>query len=275
MEDLIIPQFETKEEKIEFLIENKTKIIKLKKESLKFADGLNHGGILYIQGKEGAIKANSKIDNPSDELRVLAAINSTNWMDSHDDVHLPGIWKKSLSESNMLMHLQEHVMAYKNIISDGEDLRAYTKNYEWKELGLNIPGTTQLLIFDSLVKRKRNEYMWEQYSNGWVKNHSVGMRYVKLFLAVNNEDYKEEFSVWNKYYDKIANKERADEKGYFFAVTEAKVIEGSAVPLGSNIMTPTLDNNKFEPSLTTQTKSEPVLTTKINYKYLTDNFKLR
>ena len=83
--------------------------------------------------------------------------------------------------------------------------------------------------------------MFKQYADGNVQNHSVGMRYVKLFLAVNDEDYKEEKSVWDKYYPTIANKEAAAAQGYFWAVTEAKVIEGSAVPIGSNQITPTIE----------------------------------
>ena len=277
MDTLNMPDFKNKEDKIDFLVENKKKIIKLKKESLKRADGLNHSGIRYLHSEKElkAIKSNIKIDNPSNELGVLVAINSTNWMDSHDDVHFPGLWTKSIQENKMIMHLQEHIMGFKTTISEGEDLKVYTKNYSWIELGLNIPGTTQLLIFDSIVKRERNEFMWKQYANGWVKNHSVGMRYVKIFLAVNNPRYDEEFDIWEKYYNQIANKERADELGYFYAVTEAKVIEGSAVPLGSNIMTPTINNNKLEPGLLTQEKEPHESTQKgINYKYLAENFNI-
>ena len=41
----------------------------------------------------------------------------------------------------------------------------------------------------------------------------------------------------------LTNKESIID-GYFWAVTEAKYLEGSAVPFGSNVMTPTLNNNK-------------------------------
>ena len=83
--------------------------------------------------------------------------------------------------------------------------------------------------------------MLNQYKQGNVKNHSVGMQYVKLIMAVNDEDYGAEFEAWEKYYPLIANKAEADAHGYFWAVKEAKVIEGSAVPIGSNRATPTLD----------------------------------
>ena len=81
--------------------------------------------------------------------------------------------------------------------------------------------------------------MFKQYANNYVDNHSVGMRYVKIFLAVNDPEYLDEFEVWSRYINSIVNAELANEKGYFYAVTEAKVIEGSAVPIGSNHVTPT------------------------------------
>ena len=70
--------------------------------------------------------------------------------------------------------------------------------------------------------------MSKKYKQNKVKNHSVGMRYVKLDLAMNSESKwdEEEKKVWDKYYPIVANKEVADERGYFWVVTEAKIIEG-------------------------------------------------
>jgi hypothetical protein len=93
--------------------------------------------------------------------------------------------------------------------------------------------------------------MLKQYANGWVKNHSVGMRYVQLELAINSEsDYDKEYKdLWDEYYPVIANKEVADERGYFWLVKEAKIVEGSAVVMGSNSATPTLEmKDNVEPS---------------------------
>jgi hypothetical protein len=84
--------------------------------------------------------------------------------------------------------------------------------------------------------------MFNEYKNNRVKNHSVGMIYVDLALAINDDDdyYKEEFAVWNKYINNIINRDEAEDLGYFFAIRQAKLVEGSAVPLGSNPITPTL-----------------------------------
>ena len=231
-------------EKIKSLVENKDKIIKLKKAQIKHADGIliNDLSILKtIKKKELTTKAGSE-----NQVEVTAVINTTNLFDSHEDVHIDGLWNKSLNENRGVMHLQEHEMKFDKIIADGEDLNPYTVNITWKELGFNYKGWTEALTFESIVKRSRNEYMMNQYKSGNVRNHSVGMQYIKLLLAVNDKDYKEEFAVWNKYYDKIANKTDVDEAGFYWAVTEAKLIEGSAVPAGSNWATPTREVKTFE-----------------------------
>lgn len=219
------------------IVKNKETIIAQKKAVMKYADGC-----LYVSLNAGEVVPKEAIDiTDLDKIEVKAAINTTNVLDSHGDVHIKGLWNKSLKENKMIMHLQEHKMSFESIISDGKDLKATTKDMTFKELGFKMDGNTQVLFFESTVKMDRNLYMFKQYANGNVKNHSVGMRYVKLFLAVNDEDYKEEKAIWDKYYPTIANKEDADAQGYFWAVTEAKVVEGSAVPIGSNQITPTIE----------------------------------
>ena len=71
-------------------------------------------------------------------------------------------------------------------------------------------------------------------------------------------DYEKEKAVYDKYIDDILNKEEVKKDGYFWAVTEAKAIEGSAVPIGSNTITPTIPR-KQEPVLTeTQIKENAI-----------------
>jgi len=228
------PDFKTRKELFGWLVDNKEMLIAQKKAEMKKADGV----LFNLVNNDKQV---SKADGDGGELTVKAVINTTNLMDSHKDVHLPGIWTKSLKENKNIMHLQEHKMEFSKIIADGQDLKATTKTYTWKELGFDYEGKTEALVFDSTVKKDRNPYMLNQYKQGNVKNHSVGMQYVKLTMAINDEDYGSEFEAWEKYYPEITNKAEADAHGYFWAVKEAKVIEGSAVPLGSNQATPTLD----------------------------------
>ena len=250
-------KFATRKDLIEFLVKNKESIIAQKKAEMKKADCVSFAPVI-IHDKNSAAKANEPI-NVSDLnlLKVEVIINTSNLLDGHGDVHIPGLWKKSLKENKMIMHLQEHAMRFDKIISDGKNLKAFTRDFTWTELGVNFEGNTQALTFESTIERKRNEFMLQQYGNGYVKNHSVGMRYVQLVFCVNDDNWGAEFEAWEKYFPMVANQDAAEEKGFFWAVKEAKVVEGSAVPLGSNWITPTLDNNKTKPSEDTSKIIQP------------------
>lgn len=268
---LILPEFKSKTDKYAYLVANKKKLIAQKKSVIKLADNCGHNSV--IQSKDGSIfKENEPFIPESGIFGVQVIINTTNLFDSHGDVHLPGLWKKSLFENKFIMHIQEHrSQSFSHIISEGSDLNAFTKNFTWTELGApQFTGKTEALTFDSTIRKKRNEFMFDQYSNGWVNQHSVGMFYIQLVLGINDNNFGAEFEAWEKYSSEIVNLEDAEEEGFAWFVKEAKAIEGSAVPRGSNFVTPTTDNNleKIEPPLDgTQKIIEPSLddTQKRNY----------
>ena len=244
--------FLNKEEMFKALRENKGTLSAQKKMITKQADAVVF--ISEVKDTKGnTVKADAVDVTDVDKLRLKVVINTTNLMDSHSDVHFKGIWKKSVKEKKDLYLLQEHRMKFDHIISD--NVKASVQLMNWSDLGQKFQGQTEALVFDVEID-KRNEFMFHQYAKGYVKNHSVGMRYVKMELAINSESKWdiEEKEVWDKYIDQIANKEVAEEKGYFWAVTEAKIIEGSAVPRGSNTITPTLEVEvkNIEPSNDTQ-----------------------
>lgn len=265
-------KFKTKKELQKFLVENHDSLKAMKVASFKRADAISFTGPQnYVMNKaNSAFKANEPIQEPGNEIKVSTVINSTNWLDSHMDVHIPGLWKKSLQENMLIKFLQEHKMSFDKIIADKSDLKSFTRKLSWNELGFSYSGKSECLIFDANIKKERNEFMFGQYANGHVDNHSVGMRYVKLVMCIDNESQGAYFEAWEKYFPQIINPENAEKKGYFWAVPEARVIEGSAVPIGSNIATPTLENNKFEPGNTTQ-RSEPSKRHSINFDYIINN----
>jgi len=232
-------EFATKEDLFTALRENKSLLIAQKKMITKQADSAFH--YVGIENEKGEI-IKAELTNEADisKLKGVLVINTTNLLDSHGDVHLKGIWKKSVKEQKNILLLQEHKMTFDHIISDSVSAKVKTMN--WKDLGFELEGDTEALIFDTEIDKNRNEFMFSQYSKGYVKEHSVGMRYVKLELAINSESKwdVEEKAAWDKYYPEIANKELADQRMYFWAVPEAKVIEGSAVVKGSNFATPTI-----------------------------------
>ena len=249
----------TREEEIAHTWKNRDLIITQKTNAIKHADVVIFKQLSNdLPDKDNANKAEVEviIDNPNPTvLSAKLVINTTNLIDSHMDCHIPNIWKKSLSETKQLLLLQEHEMEFDKIIADSlvDDFKAYTKTIAWSELGYDYQGFTEALIFDVKIKKDVNEFMFNLYKNGRISQHSVGMRYIKIFMCVNSNepDYSSEKANWDKYYPQVANKEVADEKGYFWAVTEAKVIEGSAVVKGSNYCTPVMQ-------IEIEDKSEPI-----------------
>jgi hypothetical protein len=237
----------------EYLRTNKQVLLLEKKAQIKHADGFS---TCFLSGGDDPTITKDiakATDIESDIINVKVAINSTNIIDSHMDLHVNGLWKKSLKENKDLYLFQEHTYKFDHIIS--EDVKASTVIMSWKELGYPYEGSTEILLFDANID-KDNEFMRNLYKKGKVKNHSVGMRYMKLFLAMNSDSKydAEEKEIWDKYYPIVANKSIADEYGFFYVVTEAKVIEGSAVPIGSNRATPVISISEKEPPEGTQIK---------------------
>lgn len=257
-------QFATKAEMFEALRENKNTLTAQKKMITKEADSVIH--FVLVENDKGEVIKSENIFTP--ELNTIKAelvINTTNLLDSHSDVHIKGIWNKSAKEAKNILLLQEHQMKFNSIISD--KVNAKVKTFNWKDLGFNLNGTTEALVFESEISKDRNNFMFEQYAKGYVKEHSVGMRYVKIELALNSESKYdvEEKAIWDKYISEIANKEVAEAQGYFWAILEAKIIEGSAVVKGSNHITPIInieavkDTSTIEPTEVTQTRSKGIL----------------
>lgn len=251
-----IPSFQNKEERRKWFKENKSLLLIEKKATLK------HGDISVYNPTQTATKAVNKAENT---LQVKAVINTVGVLDSHGDVHMTGIWNKTVQENKSPYLLQEHKMAFDSIISD--KVKPSVETISWKELGVNAIGSTEALVFNAEIDKERNEFMFNQYKNGWVKNHSVGMQYVKIKMAVNDEELEEEYKEWQSTIDKVINKEEAERLGYYFTVYEAKMVEGSAVPVGSNSVTPTLETKDIEPSEDTH-KTKPSGDTSTIYSFI-------
>lgn len=245
-------EFETKKEAIDFLKANKQELVNLKKSQDCYTYGVymepladsntqyaNRSKQTEKSEGQGAESGQPKAEN---ELKVKLVLNTTGYMDSHCDVHIAGLWKKSLEQNRKGFYLlREHKASFENVIAHQKDVKAYTEFRNWADLGEPYEGQTECLIFEATIKKEVNPFMFEQYQKGYVKNHSVGMRYIKLELAIYDEEDEKEMDFWNKYISQVANRERAEELGYFWVVTEAQLREGSAVLFGSNDTTPVLE----------------------------------
>lgn len=232
--------FETSEEAMKELIANKKLIIAEKKSAIKYADALPYFGTIANEKNEVIKAANAGNLADATAIKVVAVSNACNYYDSHGDVSINGSWNRTAKNTKDGLHLQEHQMRFDKLISDNVTFAVESKT--WKELGYKYEGSTDCLVMYSYTEKATNPFMFDMYVKGSVKNHSSGLRYVNLEVAVNSEaDWaKEEKAIWDKYYPSIVNKDDVDQRGYFYAVTEQKIIENSAVLKGSNPATPTI-----------------------------------
>jgi hypothetical protein len=245
-----------------FLVDNEALIVHAKKSSIKLSNPTTVTTLLYINEKgELTSKAAGSggitpISESATRLKLNVVINTTNYFDSHYDVHIPGIWTKSLADNKGagFYLLKQHRQEFEAVI--GEGLKGAAKKMSWKDLGFDYLGITEALMFSGEIEKDRNPYMFEQYAKGRVKQHSVGMRYVRMVTCIDDEDYPVQKENWDKYFPMVINQKDAEDAGFFWAVLEAKVNEGSAVLFGSNDLTPTYEVE--EAKNTSSTSEEPL-----------------
>jgi len=270
---LDISKFTNKKELIDYVKTNKEDIISLKKAQVKHT---NPFGVIEIEQNVSKVFNTSNVDDvASGTIKRTIIGNTYNYMDSHYDVHLNGIFSKSISErKNKILHLHDHL--YQTTAKVGKFEDVYEKEIEWMDLGINKLGRTMALFGDSNIYKDLNSQIFNQYLKGEIDQHSVGMVYVKVELAIDDDMDREGYANWNTYLPRLGNPEKAIELGFFFVVKEAKLIEISAVLEGSNDLTPTIPNKQTqeeEPTIekVTQEIKEP----EINFDEIVKNIKIK
>jgi hypothetical protein len=243
MKPSIIPKELKGKSLYKFIVENEDLIVHAKKSVIKEADCvsstslyIDEKGLMVSKAKAAEIQAISKDAN---RLKIDVVINTTNYFDSHMDVHIPGLWKKTLSDNNKkgFYLLKLHQQTFEAVI--GEGLKGSTQKLSWSDLGFGYTGITEALVFTGEIEKERNPYMFNQYANGYIKQHSVGMRYIKIVTCIDDDEYPVQKENWDKYRPMVVNGDEVDAEGCFWAVLEAKINEGSAVLFASNDLTPT------------------------------------
>jgi len=250
--------FATKKELFKYLVENQDEIINVKRAAKKFADVVD---LTTFDVEQTATKGKYTYENNKEAgtLKRTIVANTYNWLDSHGDVHLSGIFTKSISErATKIPHLHDHIFELDARV--GKPLSFSEKQISWRELGVGKTGMTEALFMESEIRKSYNDKVFNDYLNDEIDQHSVAMSYVNVSLAVNDPDeYPNEYKVWSEVIKNLGNRKEAEAQGYFWAVREAKLHEVSAVLLGSNELTPTM--GKSQPLKVTES-NEPVNTRK-------------
>jgi hypothetical protein len=260
--------FETQAKMFAALLSEKQTIISLKKAAIKTTDSVQFG---FVKGTT-AVKSEAKDLDYGDY--IYPVINTTNYLDSHNDMHLNGIWDKSAKEQNgKIYYAANHKLELGSIISYPKEVEIILRKMKWQELGKDYPGETEALIFKAQLTEKSQRDAYLAFKAGEDIQQSVRMEYVNIDLAVDSKDkeFKHEKALFDKLVKVMANPETAAQRGYFWAVSEAKIYkEGSAVLFGSNDATTTLyDLNDTSKQPLSGTVAQP---SGINIKKILQNF---
>lgn len=220
---------------------DKHELINLKKMMVKSCDSII--SVPVVTGIDVVKDINKAMPKDTNEklYRTLIA-NTYNYMDSHDDVHRKGIFSKSISETKKIFLLHDH--EFKVTSQIGNILKAYEQDLKWSDVGLGISGDTTALLLDVEIEKEKNAAIFKGYLDKEIDQHSVGMQYINIALAIDDHNDKEAYSLYSQILPTLGNSEKAASQGYFFVVTEAKLRETSAVLMGSNDLTSVLNHNE-------------------------------
>jgi hypothetical protein len=229
-------EFANKADLFKELVKNEVEITDLKKGALKSTDNVSVFGIKDTQ----TIKALSFVKDGY----VYPVINTTNYFDSHGDVHFPNLWNKTLKDkAKRIFYVLEHELELDSVIAFPNDVNAFVKIVSWSDLGKDYNGTTQALIFEIPKSKIKIDKVAELFNEQVNFENSVRMRYINVNLAINStdSDYEKQKALWDARIDLVANKEEAISNGYMWCVDEASIEkEGSLVLFGSNDATPVI-----------------------------------
>ncbi len=239
---------EKQEEYFKYLKANKALLIAEKQLEVKYTDSITHAPTLARREPKAPSTQkddSSPIDGEGiperDSIDVTVVCNTAWFCDSQMDVLTDSSYTKSIkAKGTSIPHIADHKQS--STAHVGDVTAIYTKVMPLAELGLDQEGSTTALVMESTVRKDYNDDVYKFYANGKINQHSIGLRYNDMAVAINSkhEDYKEELAVWEEYYPKVINKDKVDERGYFWLIKEVDIIENSCVLFGSNSLTPTL-----------------------------------
>jgi len=198
----------------------------------------------YFGVKTASYQSSVKEINDS-ERTIKAIANTYFYIDSDQDMLIPGCAKKSIADRGPLSsavakikHQADHNLNTRNAV--GRITVLDERKYEGNDV----------LYFESFIPdTMKGENDLGNYQEGLFDNHSIGFRYKQLELAERDSQEAEWAANWAKYYPMALNPEEADKYGYFYVVKEIELFEISVVSFGMNTLTPYLgskskDKNK-------------------------------
>lgn len=233
---------------------NKSAVIAKKTAAMKLCDAINGScmktptTLNYKSDKGVVVKEVYRTKATTRETSKIlkrTIVGSTNyWFDNHSDVHVEGCFDGSDKAVVMPAHLHDHLYKIKKQI--GTISYFQERKVLWRDLNVNKDGYTSSLFIDTTIEKRRSKFFFKEYKANRINQHSVGMLYIDVVLAVNSDEKwaAEEKAAWDEFYPLIANQDAV--KDHFWVVKKAELIEVSAVLRGSNILTHTVQPTKEE-----------------------------
>ena len=189
-----------------------------------------------------------------DDNYFYFVFNTTRILDSHEDVHIDGLWKKTIQEKQFKNYVvTDHELEVLNTVVRKEYVEIFTAKIPFSLIGKSYNGNTEALIYKFPKDKVQIPIVKEWLESGDALEGSVRMKYIKCVFCIdsNNPEDEEFKSNYDKYIDYIANKEDFEYIPYFFAVLEASNERESSVLIdASNKATGKLkENTQAEKSL--------------------------
>ncbi len=224
--------FSTKEELYSELVKNASKIIDLKKSAVY--KSCEKKGISILTFKSDIENKAFKIDTGY----FYPVISTTNYFDSHGDVHFKGCFNKTVKDQQgSVFYTADHDLSLNSIIAWKDDVEMFVKDIEWSLVGKEYSGTTNALIFKINIDAVRNEAAYSLIDERKDVENSIRMRYITIKLGMNSD--APENKAYKQYYDskikEIVNSDQVAAAGYFWGVEELAIYkEGSLVVCGGS-----------------------------------------
>ena len=244
-------------ELFDYLIKHKSDIIQKKRSQPIYSEVITASE----EKKEGAlvvskahIEKASAMPDFGESFTKSVIGNLAGWMDTYDDVSMRGSFNRTVNNNAKMMYfLKDHGKASTDIIASLKGVSV--ENINLASLGIEGNGLfeQEAIVFTGEFDIRLDPKAYYLYYYDMAKQHSIGLQYVRISLAVNDADLKEEYKTWVDNIGQVINQDKAVSKGYFWAVEEQRVFENSLVLWGANDKTPVLlDSNistsKHEPA---------------------------
>jgi len=244
-------EFNSKEELFKALRENHDAIVGAKKAQI--LKSCEKGSSITAKPLD-SLKLGSQIKEINvDSNYYYIAVNSTKILDGHLDLHLDGLWKKSVKEQQGKVYLvSDHKLELDKTIAKKEHVEIFTAIVPFAMIGKSYPGDTEILIYKIKKDKVINPVAKAWLDSGDEIEASVRMQYIDIIFAMDS-NLKEDVKFKKNYddlYSLIANKDEFENDIiYFWGIKQARnVYESSLVLFGSNSGTGQLfENNKDQP----------------------------